>query len=61
MIVGRLAGYILANQYKAIFVTAFFGAMSLFLLPLSFFSGAALALVVLRKGFGQAFQVLSVS
>lgn len=58
---GRLAGYILANQYKAIFVTAFFGAMSLFLLPLSFFSGAALALVVLRKGFGQAFQVLSVS
>lgn len=35
--------------------------MSLFLLPLSIFSGAALALVALRKGFTQAFYVLAIA
>ncbi|MGH8558631.1 MAG: DUF2232 domain-containing protein [Methylococcales bacterium] len=58
---GRFAKFILAGRYNAIFVTGFFGAMSLFLLPLSIFSGAAVALVVLRTGLVKAIFVLAVS
>lgn len=58
---GKFAGFILGNRYKAIFVAGFFGAMSLFLLPLSIFSGAAVALVALRKGLVKAFFVLAIS
>ncbi|MGH8550044.1 MAG: hypothetical protein ACRERU_15875 [Methylococcales bacterium] len=56
-----LAKFILAGRFNAIFVTGFFGAMSLFLLPLSIFSGAAVALVALRKGMAQALYILAVS
>ncbi|MGR9107417.1 MAG: DUF2232 domain-containing protein [Gammaproteobacteria bacterium] len=35
--------------------------MSLFLLPLSIFSGGAIALVALRKGFARAFYILGIS
>lgn len=57
----RLARFILAGRVNAIFIAGFFGAMSLFLLPLSIFSGAAVALVALRKGLSEAFYVLAVS
>lgn len=55
------AKFILASRFNAIFITGFFGAMSLYFLPLSVFSGAALGLVALRKGLGQAFYILGVA
>jgi hypothetical protein len=56
-----LAKFILAGRFNAIFVTGFFGAMSIYWLPLSIFSGAAAALVALRKGFAQVSYVLGIS
>lgn len=56
-----LARFILAGRFNAILVAGFFGAMSMFLLPLCIFSGAAVALVALRKGMIQAFYIVAVS
>ena len=44
------AKFIMHTRFNAVFISGFFGAMSIILLPLSIFSSAALGLVELRKG-----------
>ncbi len=48
-----LAKFIMRGRKEAIFIVAFFGAMSILLLPLAIFSAAAIGLVHLRKGWSE--------
>jgi hypothetical protein len=59
--VSAFAKFILAGRLNAIFIAAFFGAVSVYSSPLSVFSATAIALVALSKGFGEAFHVVGVS
>lgn len=48
-----LAKFIMRGRKEAIFIAAFFGSMSILLLPLAIFSAAAIGLVQLRKGWSE--------
>jgi len=52
-----LAKFIMRGRGHAIFITAFFGALSMILLPLAILSGASIGLVHLRNGWSEVAQV----
>ena len=56
-----LAGYVMRGRAQATLVTVGFAALSLIILPLSYLSGAAMALVTMRKGPLEGLIVLGLS
>lgn len=54
-----LARFIMRGRIQAIGIAGLFGVISLFVIPMGYVSGAALALVALRKGDREALLVLA--
>lgn len=55
----QLAVYIMRGRFQAASVAGLFGGLSMFIPPLSYLSGAAVGLVVLRHGIKEAVFVLA--